>query len=37
MLNINFDVTMLDMSCDHVTVGVWDACRAQVFDAVQFP
>jgi hypothetical protein len=25
MLNINFDVTMLDMSCDHVTVGVWDA------------
>jgi len=24
-LQINFDVTMLDMSCDHVTVGVWDA------------
>eukprot|EP00913_Durusdinium_trenchii_P019569 g18396.t1 len=25
MLTITFDVTMLDMSCDHVTVGVWDA------------
>jgi len=25
MLRINFDVTMLDMACDHVTVGVWDA------------
>mmetsp|Transcript_20038 Transcript_20038/g.52810 ORF Transcript_20038/g.52810 Transcript_20038/m.52810 type:complete len:465 (+) Transcript_20038:458-1852(+) len=25
MLKINFDVTMLDMACDHVTVGVWDA------------
>mmetsp|Transcript_95377 Transcript_95377/g.267137 ORF Transcript_95377/g.267137 Transcript_95377/m.267137 type:complete len:463 (+) Transcript_95377:160-1548(+) len=24
-LRINFDVTMLDMNCDHVTVGVWDA------------
>jgi len=24
-LQINFDVTMLDMSCEHVTVGVWDA------------
>jgi len=24
-LRINFDVTMLDMSCDHVAVGVWDA------------
>lgn len=25
LLRINFDVHMLDMSCDHVTVGVWDA------------
>ncbi|CAJ1388829.1 unnamed protein product [Effrenium voratum] len=25
MLGIHFDVTMLDMACDHVTVGVWDA------------
>jgi len=25
LLRINFDVTMLDMACDHVTVGVWDA------------
>eukprot|EP00747_Dinoflagellata_sp_TGD_P188616 gnl/TRDRNA2_/TRDRNA2_47889_c0_seq1.p1 gnl/TRDRNA2_/TRDRNA2_47889_c0~~gnl/TRDRNA2_/TRDRNA2_47889_c0_seq1.p1 ORF type:complete len:469 (-),score=95.99 gnl/TRDRNA2_/TRDRNA2_47889_c0_seq1:151-1557(-) len=25
MLRINFDVTMLDMACEHVTVGVWDA------------
>merc|ERR1719158_927351 len=24
-MQINFDVTMLDMACDHVTVGVWDA------------
>lgn len=24
-LRINFDVTMFDMNCDHVTVGVWDA------------
>lgn len=24
-LKINFDVTMYDMLCDHVTVGVWDA------------
>lgn len=24
-LRINFDVSMLDMACDHVTVGVWDA------------
>jgi thiol-disulfide isomerase/thioredoxin len=24
-LQINFDVTMHDMACDHVTVGVWDA------------
>jgi len=24
-LRINFDVHMLDMNCDHVTVGVWDA------------
>merc|ERR1712232_310212 len=24
-LRINFDVHMLDMSCDFVTVGVWDA------------
>lgn len=24
-LQINFDVSMLDMSCEHVTVGVWDA------------
>lgn len=24
-LRINFDVTMLDIACDHVTVGVWDA------------
>ncbi|CAE8582353.1 unnamed protein product [Polarella glacialis] len=24
-LQINFDVTMLDMSCEHVTVGIWDA------------
>jgi len=24
-LKINFDVHMLDMSCEHVTVGVWDA------------
>lgn len=24
-LRINFDVHMLDMMCDHVTVGVWDA------------
>jgi len=25
LLRINFDVHMLDMSCEHVTVGVWDA------------
>jgi thiol-disulfide isomerase/thioredoxin len=25
LLKINFDVHMLDMTCDHVTVGVWDA------------
>jgi len=25
MLRINFDVHMLDISCDHVTVGMWDA------------
>jgi len=25
LLRINFDVHMLDISCDHVTVGVWDA------------
>lgn len=25
LLRINFDVTMLDLSCDYVTVGVWDA------------
>eukprot|EP00401_Gymnodinium_catenatum_P030103 CAMPEP_0117459772 /NCGR_PEP_ID=MMETSP0784-20121206/1654_1 /TAXON_ID=39447 /ORGANISM="" /LENGTH=464 /DNA_ID=CAMNT_0005253403 /DNA_START=73 /DNA_END=1467 /DNA_ORIENTATION=+ len=25
LLRINFDVHMLDMACDHVTVGVWDA------------
>jgi len=25
LLRINFDVSMLDMACDHVTVGVWDA------------
>lgn len=25
LLKINFDVHMLDMSCDYVTVGVWDA------------
>lgn len=25
LLRINFDVHMLDMNCDHVTVGVWDA------------
>ena len=31
MLNINFDVTMLDMSCDHVTVGVWDASLGEFF------
>lgn len=24
-LKINFDVSMLDMNCDYVTVGVWDA------------
>lgn len=24
-LRINFDVTMMDMSCDYVTLGVWDA------------
>merc|ERR1719330_2103172 len=24
-LQINFDVQMLDMNCDHVTVGVWDS------------
>jgi len=24
-LKINFDVTMIDMNCDFVTVGVWDA------------
>lgn len=24
-LRINFDVHMLDMACDHITVGVWDA------------
>ena len=25
LLKINFDVHMLDIACDHVTVGVWDA------------
>lgn len=25
LLRINFDVQLFDMSCDHVTVGVWDA------------
>jgi len=25
LLRINFDVTMLDMSCDNVVVGIWDA------------
>lgn len=25
MLRVNFDVHMLDISCDHVTVGMWDA------------
>jgi len=25
MLKINFDVHMLDISCDHITVGVWDS------------
>lgn len=25
LLRINFDVHMLDMSCDYVTVGIWDA------------
>lgn len=25
LLRINFDVSMMDMACDHVTVGVWDA------------
>jgi len=25
LLRINFDVHMLDMACDHLTVGVWDA------------
>lgn len=25
LLRINFDVHMLDLSCDYVTVGVWDA------------
>jgi thiol-disulfide isomerase/thioredoxin len=24
-LRINFDLTMFDMACEHVTVGVWDA------------
>lgn len=24
-LTINFDVTMIDLDCDHLTVGVWDA------------
>jgi len=25
LLKINFDVSMLDVDCDHLTVGVWDA------------
>mmetsp|Transcript_87860 Transcript_87860/g.231491 ORF Transcript_87860/g.231491 Transcript_87860/m.231491 type:complete len:129 (-) Transcript_87860:300-686(-) len=25
ILRINFDVHMLEINCDHVTVGVWDA------------
>mmetsp|Transcript_15615 Transcript_15615/g.33927 ORF Transcript_15615/g.33927 Transcript_15615/m.33927 type:complete len:468 (-) Transcript_15615:287-1690(-) len=25
LLRINFDVEMIDINCDHVTVGVWDA------------
>merc|ERR1719316_1807776 len=25
LLKINFDVHMLDMDCEHVTVGVWDS------------
>lgn len=25
LLRINFDVSMIDMDCDHVTVGVWDS------------
>mmetsp|Transcript_12703 Transcript_12703/g.22480 ORF Transcript_12703/g.22480 Transcript_12703/m.22480 type:complete len:390 (-) Transcript_12703:10-1179(-) len=25
LLKINFDVAMLDIDCDHLTVGVWDA------------
>lgn len=25
LLRINFDVHMLDMGCDHVSVGIWDA------------
>jgi len=25
LLRVNFDVHMLDMACEHVTVGVWDA------------
>lgn len=31
-LKINFDVTMIDIDCEHVTVGVWDAFGTERFN-----
>eukprot|EP00931_Biecheleriopsis_adriatica_P076051 TRINITY_DN49800_c0_g1_i1.p1 TRINITY_DN49800_c0_g1~~TRINITY_DN49800_c0_g1_i1.p1 ORF type:complete len:468 (-),score=105.65 TRINITY_DN49800_c0_g1_i1:66-1469(-) len=32
LLKINFDVTMLDIDCEHVSVGVWDAFGTERFN-----
>jgi len=32
LLTINFDVTMLDVDCSHLTVGVWDAFGTERFN-----
>ncbi|CAJ1370643.1 unnamed protein product [Effrenium voratum] len=35
LLKINFDLTMLDMDCAHLTVGVWDAFGTERFNVTR--
>lgn len=35
LLKINFDVTMLDMACDHLTLGIWDAFGTERFNVTR--
>ena len=34
LLKIHFDISMIDIDCDHLTVGVWDAFGTERFNII---